>query len=328
MKRRYLLGAIGTVTIYPSAVSAQSHKQVRIGLLSIGTDPDPAKPNPVWVAFLRALGEFGWNEGLTIAIERRFAGGETGRLADLVADLARLKLDIVVATGEDESRAARSAMPATPLVMVLVPDPVGAGLVESLARPGGNVTGLSTLGPEIYAKRLELLKDAVLGLTQVGLLYNPTLSYAPAVLRYARLAAQGAGIELRQIHLRRPEELEEAFAMIAREKLEALAVVTDGVTFNQRDRIARMANAARLPAIYETRNFVDPGGLMAYGPSYADLARRAAGYVDRILHGARPAELPVEQPTTFELVINLKTAKALGLTIPPSILARADEVIE
>jgi len=154
MKRRYLLGAIGMVAIYPSAASAQSHKQARIGLLSIGTDPDPAKPNPVWVAFLRALGEFGWNEGLTIAIERRFAGGETGRLADLVADLARLKLDIVVATGEDESKAARSAMPATPLVMVLVPDPVGAGLVESLARPGGNVTGLSTLGPEIYAKRL------------------------------------------------------------------------------------------------------------------------------------------------------------------------------
>jgi putative ABC transport system substrate-binding protein len=326
MKRRHLLSVLGTAGVFSSAVSAQS--QARIGLLSIGTDPDPAKPNPVWVAFLRALGEFGWNEGLTIGVERRFAGGEPKKLADLVADLARLKIDIVVATGEDESRAARSVMPATPLVMVLVPDPVGAGLVESLARPGGNVTGLSTLAPETYAKRLELLKDAVPGLTRVGLLYNPALSYAPTVLRYATMAAQGTGIELREIRLHRPEELEEAFALVAREKLEALAVVTEGVTFSQRDRIARMANAARLPAIYETRNFVDSGGLMAYGPSYADLARRAASYVDRILHGARPAELPVEQPNKFELVINMKTAKTLGLTIPPAVLARADEIIE
>ena len=328
MKRRHLLSVLGTAGVFSSAVSAQSQKQARIGLLSIGTDPDPAKPNPVWVAFLRALGEFGWNEGLTIGVERRFAGGEPKKLADLVADLARLKIDIVVATGEDESRAARSVMPATPLVMVLVPDPVGAGLVESLARPGGNVTGLSTLAPETYAKRLELLKDAVPGLTRVGLLYNPALSYAPTVLRYATMAAQGTGIDLREIRLHRPEELEEAFALVAREKLEALAVVTEGVTFSQRDRIARMANAARLPAIYETRNFVDSGGLMAYGPSYADLARRAASYVDRILHGARPAELPVEQPNKFELVINMKTAKTLGLTIPPAVLARADEIIE
>jgi putative ABC transport system substrate-binding protein len=274
------------------------------------------------------MDELGWTEGRNISLERRFAGGHVKLLPQLVADLARLGLDVVVVTGEPETRAAKAAMPTTPIVMLLVPDPVGAGLVTSLARPGGNVTGLSTLAPEVYAKRLQLLKEAVPGLTRVGMLINPTPVYAETAMRHTALAAQEIGLDLRRLAVGAPEELDTAFATIAEEKLTALIVVTDGVTFNQRARIAQLTTATRLPAMYEIRDFVDVGGLISYGPSYADLARRGASYVDRILRGSKPADLPVEQPTMFELVINLKTAKALGLTIPPTLLARADDVIE
>jgi putative ABC transport system substrate-binding protein len=274
------------------------------------------------------MDELGWTEGRNISLERRFAGGHVKLLPQLVADLARLGLDVVVVTGEPETRAAKAAMPTTPIVMLLVPDPVGAGLVTSLARPGGNVTGLSTLAPEVYAKRLQLLKEAVPGLTRVGMLINPTPVYAETAMRHTALAAQEIGLDLRRLAVGAPEELDTAFATIAEERLTALIVVTDGVTFNQRARIAQLTTATRLPAMYEIRDFVDVGGLISYGPSYADLARRGASYVDRILRGSKPADLPVEQPTMFELVINLKTAKALGLTIPPTLLARADDVIE
>jgi putative ABC transport system substrate-binding protein len=274
------------------------------------------------------MDELGWTEGRNISLERRFAGGHVKLLPQLVADLARLGLDVVVVTGEPETRAAKAAMPTTPIVMLLVPDPVGAGLVTSLARPGGNVTGLSTLAPEVYAKRLQLLKEAVPGLTRVGMLINPTPVYAETAMRHTALAAQEIGLDLRRLAVGAPEELDTAFATIAEEKLTALIVVTDGVTFNQRARIAQLTTATRLPAMYEIRDFVDVGGLISYGPSYADLARRGASYVDRILRGSKPADLPVEQPTMFELVINLETAKALGLTIPPTLLARADDVIE
>jgi putative ABC transport system substrate-binding protein len=274
------------------------------------------------------MDELGWTEGRNISLERRFAGGDVKLLPQLVADLARLGLDVVVVTGEPETRAAKAAMPTTPIVMLLVPDPVGAGLVTSLARPGGNVTGLSTLAPEVYAKRLQLLKEAVPGLTRVGMLINPTPVYAETAMRHTALAAQEIGLDLRRLAVGAPEELDTAFATIAEEKLTALIVVTDGVTFNQRARIAQLTTATRLPAMYEIRDFVDVGGLISYGPSYADLARRGASYVDRILRGSKPADLPVEQPTMFELVINLETAKALGLTIPPTLLARADDVIE
>jgi putative tryptophan/tyrosine transport system substrate-binding protein len=325
MRRREFITVVGGAVTWPLVAAAQTAVP-RIGLLSIGTDP--VRINPVWVSFLRGMDELGWVEGRNIGVERRFAGGDIKLLPQLVADLARLRLDAVVVTGEPETRAAKVAMPTTPIVMLLVPDPVGAGLVASLARPGDNVTGLSTLAPELYAKRLQLLKETVPGLTRVGVLINPTPVYAEAAMRHTALAAQEMGLELRQLPLRGPEELDAAFATTAAEKLAALIVVTDGVTFSQRARIAQLATAARLPAMYEIRDFVDAGGLIAYGPSYADLARRGASYVDRILRGTKPADLPVEQPTKFDLFINLKTAKALGLDVPTTLLARADEVIE
>jgi putative ABC transport system substrate-binding protein len=325
MRRREFFTVLGGAVTWPLVAAAQTAVS-RIGLLSIGTDP--VRINPVWVSFLRGMDELGWAEGRNIGVERRFAGGDIKLLPQLVADLARLRLDAVVVTGEPETRAAKVAMPTTPIVMLLVPDPVGAGLVASLARPGGNVTGLSTLAPELSAKRLQLLKETVPGLTRVGMLINPTPVYAEAAMRHTALAAQEMGLQLRQLPLRGPEELDAAFATMVEEKVAALIVVTDGVTFNQRARIAQLATAASLPAMYEIRDFVDAGGLIAYGPSYSDLARRGASYVDRILRGTKPADLPVEQPTKFDLFINLKTAKALGLDVPLTLLARADEVIE
>jgi putative ABC transport system substrate-binding protein len=325
MRRREFFTVLGGAVTWPLVAAAQTAVS-RIGLLSIGTDP--VRINPVWVSFLRGMDELGWAEGRNIGVERRFAGGDIKLLPQLVADLARLRLDAVVVTGEPETRAAKVAMPTTPIVMLLVPDPVGAGLVASLARPGGNVTGLSTLAPELSAKRLQLLKETIPGLTRVGMLINPTPVYAEAAMRHTALAAQEMGLQLRQLPLRGPEELDAAFATMVEEKVAALIVVTDGVTFNQRARIAQLATAASLPAMYEIRDFVDAGGLIAYGPSYSDLARRGASYVDRILRGTKPADLPVEQPTKFDLFINLKTAKALGLDVPLTLLARADEVIE
>jgi len=314
-----------SLALAPLAVEAQNPP--RIGLLSIGTDP--FKPNlNVWVPFLDQLGRLGYVEGKSVAIERRFAGGQPGRLAEFVADLARLRVDIVVATGETENLAAKRAMPATPVVMVLVPDPVGAGLVASLSRPGGNVTGLSIMATEVYGKRLELLREAIPAIARVGLLLNPTNSNAAAASKNLVSAAKVLGVQLHLLTVRQPQDLDGAFTTMTREHLQALVVVTDGVIFNQRARIAELAAQSRLPTMYESKDFVETGGLIAYGPSYADLARRAAVYVDKILKGAKPGDLPVEQPTKFELVINLKTAKALGLTIPQSLLLRADKIIE
>ena len=309
----------------PLAVEAQNAP--KIGLLSIGTDP--VKPNlNVWVPFLDQLEQLGYVEGRSVVIERRFAGGRPERLPEFVAELARLHVDMVVATSDVESLAAKRAMPTTPIVMVLVPDPVAAGLITSLARPGGNVTGVSTLAPELYAKRLELLKEVIPGVSRVGVLLNPTTVHAPLAATHSAVAARVLNMHLQRLTVRSPQELETVLSGISRERLQALVVVTDGVSFNQRDRIAGLAARAHLPTMCEVRDFVQAGCLMSYGPSYSDLARRAAIYVDRIIKGAKPAELPVEQPTKFELVINLKTAKALGLTIPPSVLLRADSIIE
>jgi putative ABC transport system substrate-binding protein len=297
----------------------------RIALLSTGADPS----NPVvWLPFLERLQEIGYVEGRNIAIERRFGAGRPERLDELVAGLAHLAVDIVVATGPPETLAARRAMPTTPIVMMVVPDPVGQGLVASLARPGGTVTGLSTLAPELYAKRLELLKEAIPAVTRVGLLSNPATSHSATASREMTAAARILGVQIHGLVLRNPQDLDRAFVTIPRERLHAVFVVTDPISFNQRARIADFAAKSQLPTMYEWRDYVEAGGLMAYGPSVADLSRRAANYVDKILKGTKPADLPVEQPTKFELVINLKTAKALGLTIPQTLLLRADQVIE
>lgn len=324
---RLLASLVVLSALVATPLGAEAQNAPRIGLLSIGTDP--IKPNlNVWVPFLDQLEQLGYVEGRSVVIERRFAGGRPERLPEFVADLARLHVDMVVATGDVESLAAKRAMPTTSIVMVLVPDPVAAGLVTSLARPGGNVTGLSTLAPELYAKRLELLKQVIPGVSRVGLLLNPTTAHAALASTHSASAARLLNVHLQSLTVRNPQELETVFSTISRERLQALIVVTDGVSFNQRDRIAALAARVRVPTMCEVRDFVQAGSLMSYGPSYSDLARRAASYVDKILKGARPADLPVEQPTKFELVINLKTAKALGLTIPPALLLRADHVIE
>ncbi len=317
----FALVLIAGVFLAPPAALAQAPP--RVGLLSIGTDP--VKPNPVWIAFLDQLGELGYVEGRNIAIERRFAGGRQDRLRDLVADLAERRVDVVAVTAEVEALTAKRALPGTPIVMMLVPDPVSVGLVASLARPGGNVTGLTTLAPELYSKRLELLKETLPAVERTGMLLSAS---TVAAAKQMESAARVLGLQVRRLEVRDPHGLDATFVTIRREHLQALVVVTDGLTFNQRGRIADLAVKNHVPTMCEVREFVVTGCLVAYGPSYDALARRAAVYVDKILKGAKPADLPVEQPTKFELVINMKTAKALGLTIPQTILIRADQVIE
>lgn len=261
-------------------------------------------------------------------VERRFAGGEEKRLPDFAAELAKLPVSVAVATGDVECIALKKAMPQTPIVMVLVQDPVGAGLVGSLARPGGNVTGLTTQAPELYAKRLELMKGLIPSLSTIGLLFNPNSPGATPAFNDMSAAARLLGVRIEPVALHNADELDNVFSLVIHKRVQALAVVTDGITYNQRSRIADLAARAHLPAIYEVEIFVGAGGLVSYGPSYTDLARGAAAYVDKILRGAKPAELPIEQPTKFELVINARAAKALGLTIPRDLLLRADRVIE
>jgi putative ABC transport system substrate-binding protein len=326
MIERVAGGVLLALVLLVTPVTAPTQPSVKIGLLSIGTDP--VKPNPVWVQFLQQLGELGYVEGRNVAFLREFAGGRQERLAELVADLVERRVAVVVATGDVENIAAKRGLPTTPIVMMLVQDPVGAGLVASLARPGGNVTGLTTLAPELYRKRLDLLKEALPRLARAGVLVNPTSASSVATAKGMESTAQFLGLQLRRLEVREARQLAEAFATIAHERLQALVVVSDGVTFNQRAQIADLALQKRLPLICEVREFVVSGCLMAYGPRYGDLARRAAFYVDRILKGAKPADLPVEQPTTFEVVINKKTGGALGLTIPPALLLRADQVLE
>ena len=323
---RTAAGVVLTVALLTMPVASLSQLSPKIGLLSIGTDPD--RPNPVWVQFLRQLGELGYVEGQNIVLERRFAGGRQERLAEFVADLAERRVDVVVATSEVESIAAKRGLPTTPIVMIVVQDPVEAGLVASLARPGGTVTGLTTLAPELYRKRLELLKEALPQVARAGVLVNPRNTGSVAGADAMDDAARLLRLQLRCLEVREARELADAFATLTQGRLQALVVVSDGVTYNQRTQIADLAIQKRVPTMCEVREYVVAGCLVAYGPSYGDLARRAAFYVDRILKGAKPADLPVEQPTKFELVINMKTAKALGLTIPPSLLLRADEIIQ
>jgi len=325
ISRRILIAAAGAIAASAAAARAQT-AMPRIGLLSVGTDPD--KPNPVWMAFLKGLDALGYTEGRNIAIERAFAGGKHERLPELLAGLAVRHVDVVGAAGETENIEAKKALPTTSIVMLFMPDPVAAGLVANLAHPGGTVTGLTTQAPDTDAKRLQLLKDALPQLAYVGLLMNPEAAVAKTTLATTEKAAAQLAVRLQPLPMRSPDDLPGAFDSASRAHLDALVVMTDGLTFNQRGHIAELAIAAHLPLIGELRNFADAGALMAYGPRFADLARRAAGYVDRILRGAKPAELPVEQPTVFELVVNLKTANALRLTLPQAVLLRADSVIE
>ena len=280
-------------------------------------------------AFRQGLRELGYVEGRNILIEYRWAEGRFDRLPALAAELVRLGVTVIVAANTPAALAARNATSTIPIILVTSGDPVGSGLAASLARPGGNVTGLSlTPTLAISGKHLELLKDAFPSITHVAVLANPANPPTAGLLKETELAARSLGLRLRVVQVREPKEFGDAFATIKNERVPALLVIADPLVADNRDRIVAFAAANRLPAIYPYRTFVDAGGLMSYGANVADLNRRAATYVDRILKGAKPADLPIEQPTKFELVVNIKAAKALGITIPQSLLLRADRVIE
>jgi putative ABC transport system substrate-binding protein len=278
-------------------------------------------------AFRQGLRDAGYAEGRDVVIEWRSASGDYARVPELVADLLQRKVDVIVVTSTVAAQAVKRATSTIPIVMAIVADPVGSGVVASLAHPGGNVTGLSSMAAELSAKRLQLLKEASPRLTRVAVLWNPDWPYGPKVIEELKAAAPSLSIELKFVGVRTPEELTAAFAAINRAHAQALLVAGGSPFWNHRATLVKLASKTRLPVIYWTREFADEGGLMSYGPNYGDLFHRSAGYVDKILKGAKPGDLPIEQPTHFELIVNLKTAKALGITIPESILLRADEVI-
>jgi putative ABC transport system substrate-binding protein len=275
---------------------------------------------------VQRLRELGWIEGRTIAIEYRWAEGRTERYAEIAAEFVQLKVDIIV-TGGNAAVAAKQASSAIPIVFVLVGDPVGTGLVASLAHPAGNVTGLSNQQTDLAGKRLELLREIVPGLRRLAILANVGAPFAVLEVAEAHAAAVTLGLEVAPLEIRRAEDIASAFETI-KGRADALYVVGDALVFTNRLRINTFALAARLPTMHVDRALVEAAGLMSYGPNFSDFFRRAADYVDKILRGAKPGDIPVEQPTKFDLVFNLTTAKALGLTIPESFLLRADEVIE
>jgi putative ABC transport system substrate-binding protein len=310
--------------------AAEAPKTARIGYLAINALDAPEQQAAV-DAFRLGLRERGWVEGRNLVIEFRAADGKMERLADLADELVRLKVDLIVAPSTPTARAAQRATTTIPIVAYGMGDPVGDGLVASLARPGGNITGATFLGPGLVPKRLELLKEALPKVTRVAALWQVGAFSARTLdemRREAETAARALGVRLQLVQVRRPEDFDRAFAAMTRERAEALAVLPGVMFFLERRRLAELAEAHRLPTMFVSREFVEIGGLMSYGPSLADLARRASIQIDKLLRGARPGELPVEQPTLLELVVNARTARALGITIPAQLLLRADRVID
>ena len=303
-----------------SAQAQQATKVPRIGYLTGGD----SSPNEAFVQGLRDLGYF---EGKNIVIEVRNADGTMDRLPDLAAELVHLRVTVIVAVGGQATVPAKHATSTIPIVFTLVSDPVGAGLVSSLARPGGNLTGLSSVSTDLSGKRLELLKEAIPKVSRVAVLYDPTDRSKIAEVKEIKSDARSLGVQLQALEVRRLDEFENAFKTASRAKAGAILVLPTSILNSNRKRIADLAVKNRLPTMLATSQHMDAGALMSYGPDYADLYRRAAVYVDKILKGAKPADLPVEQPKKFEFVVNLKTAKQIGLTIPPNVLVRADRVI-
>jgi putative ABC transport system substrate-binding protein len=327
MKRREFITLLGgAVTSWPRAARAQQAGKVyRIGFLGNSTAALEAN---LLGPFREGLRDLGYIEGQNIMIEYRWAEGKYERFPALTAELIALKVDVIVTAGTPASLAVKQAATSIPLVMVAVGDPVATGLVASLGRPGGNITGLTSISSEMEGKRLELLREVVPKLSHVAVLWNAASPIMVIDERETRAAAQALGMKMLSLGVRTREEIEDALTTIVRERPGALLVLADRLFLHHRTRIMDFAAQHRLPGVHAYRELVEVGGLMSYGPSYADMHRRAATYVDRILKGAKPADLPVERPTKFELVINLKTAKALGLDMPPMLLGRADEVIE
>ena len=325
MRRREFIGVVGAAAAaWPlTARAQQAGKLPTIGFL--GTVSASAW-GPWTAAFLQRLRALDWIEGRTVAIEYRWAEGRTERYAEIAAEFVRLKVDIIVTSG-GAVLAARQATSVIPIVFAVANDPLGSGLVASLSRPGGNVTGLSAQQSDLVSKRLELLREVVPGFRQLGIMAN--VGYPAAVLEMDEVqgTARTFGFEVAKLEIRRPEDIAPAFEAL-KGRAEALYVCSDPFVNANRIRINTLALLAGLPTSYAHREYVDAGGLMSYGPNFADLFRRSAELVDKVLRGTKPADIPVEQPTNFDLVINLKTAKALGLEVPPTLLTRADEVIE
>jgi putative ABC transport system substrate-binding protein len=319
-RRAFIVATVGGLLAAPLAAEAQPTARIpRVGIL--------AQNSPLWEDFRQGLRDLGYVEGRTIVIESRWGEGSDERFPRLAADLARLGADVIVTWGTPSTLAAKNVTKTIPIVM-MSGDPVGTKLIVSLARPGGNITGLSSHNPGLEAKRLELLKELVPKLSHVAVLWNPANPLHDGLVREAKDTASQLGVRLELVGVKSSTEFDAAFATMEKKRPGALIVEGDIFFYSHRNRIVDFATKSHLPAVFTLRGFADAGGLLVYGASYSALFRRAAIYVDKILKGAKPADLPIEQPTKFELVINLKTAKALGLTIPPSLLQRADQVIE
>ncbi len=308
-----------------SAEAQQPAKIPRIGFLS---NNSPSAVSAWLEAFRQGLRELGYVEGKSLVIEYRWGEGKVDRLSEMAAELVRLKVDVIVTGGPSATRSAKEATSTIPIVMATDPDPAASGFVASLARPGGNITGLATLAPEISGKRLELLKEIIPKLSRVAVLGTSTTVGTAQTLRETELAAGAFGVKLQYLDVLSPKDIETAFRAASKGRAEAVLQLSSSLFNSHRTEISELAVKTRLPAIYYNPEWVEDGGLMSYGVSFSDLYRRAATYVDKILKGRKPADLPVEQPIKFEFIINLKAAKQIGLTIPPNVLARADKVIK
>ena len=325
MRRRDFIAAVGGAVVGPLAARAQQPaKQPTIGFLGSGTLEGQGQ----WVAaFLQRLRELGWIEGRNITIEYRWAEGNSDRADELAAELVRRRVDVIVTYANPIVLAVKRSTSTIPIVFAAAADPLGTGLVSTLARPGGNVTGLSVEATDLGSKRLEFLRDVVPNFRRLGIMANVGNSASVLEMREVQSASGTLGLEVKTLDIRQAEDIARAFDEL-KGYVDALYVCIDTILFANRIRIITLALAARLPTMFTTREAVKAGGLMTYGPSFPELFRRAGDYVDKILHGAKPEDLPVEQPTKFDLVLNLTTAKALGLTVPQTLLVRADEVIE
>ena len=328
LRSRTLALLLGLLAAPLAAEAQEAGKVYRVGWIA----PTPVAElindsNPRFNTFRREMRHRGYVEGQNLFLEVRFAEARLERISEVVGELVRLNVDVIVAVAAPTVQVTQQATRKIPIVMFGVGDPVAAGFVASLARPGGNITGLSQVSPQLSAKRLELLKEAVPGVSRVAVLWNPTNPTNAPQLEDTKAAARALGVQLHLLEVRGPQDLESAFVAATRGRAGALITLDDQFIFTQRMRIVALAAKNRLPGIYGWPVFPEAGGLMSYSPDYLDMYRQAAGFVAKILNGTSPADLPVEQPTKFELVINLKTAKALGLTIPQSLLVRADEII-
>ena len=324
-RRRFVLSALGALVAAPHVVAAQhAVKRPTIGLMGSGT----AAAQSQWTAaFVQRLRELGWNEGRNVAIEYRWADGRSERFAEIAAEFVRINVDVILTHNTPPPLAAKQVTAVIPIVFATAGDPVGSGLVTSLARPGGNVTGLSSQAPEAAGKRLGFLREVVPGLRRLAVLADVGNPYALADAAEVEKAARPLGVEVTRSEMRVAEDIEPAFEAL-KGRAQALYVIAVPLLFVNRVRINKLALAARLPTSHAVREYVEAGGLMSYGPNWPHMWSRAADLVDKILRGAKPADIPVEQPSKFDLAVNLKTAKALGLSIPPSLLLRADHVIE